>query len=237
MTAALYTAAFSPDGKRVVTASDDGTARLWDGERGPEIAVLQGHTDTVRSAAFSPDGKRVVTASIDNTARLWDGESGREIAVLKGHTGTVQSAAFSPDGKRVVTTSTDNTARLWDADSDREIAVLKGHTGTVWSTAFSPDGKLMVTASEDGTPRLWDVTWATLVRGDTLRERVCVEKLVGAVQEFTDEELEDPILRGIDRNDPVARNPCLRRGPLSLDYWTRLPGDLWHSARRLAGTQ
>jgi hypothetical protein len=52
-------------------------------------------------------------------------------------------------------------------------------------------------------------------------------------QEFTDAELENPILRGIDKDDPIARNPCLRRGPLSLDYWTRLPGALWDAGRGL----
>jgi hypothetical protein len=89
----------------------------------------------------------------------------------------------------------------------------------------------VVTASADGTARIRDVTWATLARGDTLRERVCVEKLIGQAQEFTDAELEDPILRGIDKDDPVARNPCLRRGPLSLDYWTRTPIQIWRSLR------
>jgi len=168
---------------------------------------------------------------------MWDAETGREIAVLK-HTQTVLSAAqivlsaaFSPDGKRVATASWDQTVRLWDADTGKEIAVLKGHTGAVWSAAFSPDGKRVVTASFDRTARIWDVTWATLVRGDTLRERVCDEKLVGAAQEFTLDELDDPILRGIDPADPIARNPCLRRGLLSWDYWTRLPGDLWRFAR------
>jgi hypothetical protein len=73
------------------------------------------------------------------------------------------------------------------------------------------------------------------VRGETLRERVCVEKLIGAAQEFTDAELEDPILRGIDRKDPVARNPCLRRGPLTLDHWIRLVDNSWRSLRRLIG--
>jgi len=149
----------------------------------------------------------------------------------------VLSAAFSGDGKRVVTASSDKTARIWDADSGKEIAVLKGHDDSVSRAAFSGDGKRVVTASDDNTARIWDVTWATLERGDSLRERVCDEKLIGAAQEFTDGEIEDdPILRGIDKNDPVARNPCLRRGPLSLDYWTRLPGELWRSTRWLVGT-
>jgi WD40 repeat protein len=64
----VLSAAFRPDGKRVVTASDDTTARLWDANRGEEAAVLKGHMAPVSSAAFSPDGKRVVTASADNTA-------------------------------------------------------------------------------------------------------------------------------------------------------------------------
>jgi hypothetical protein len=89
----------------------------------------------------------------------------------------------------------------------------------------------VVTVSLDSTAHIWDVTWATLVRGDTLRERVCVEKLVGPAQEFTDAELKDPILRGIDKDDSVARNPCLQRGPLSVDYWTRLPIQFWRSLR------
>ncbi len=193
---------------------------------------MKGHTDPVESAAFSLDGKRVVTASKDNTARIWNAESGKEIAVLKGHTDFVYSAAFSPDGKRVVTTSTDRTARIWDGDSGKEIAALN-HASSVLSAAFSPDGTRVVTRSGDRPSRIWDVTWATLVRGETLRERVCAEKLVGVAQEFTDVEIEDPILRGIDKDDPIARNPCLRRGPLSWDYWTRLPGELWQSARRL----
>jgi Tol biopolymer transport system component len=150
-------AAFSPNGKLVVTASDDSTARLWDIENDQYIGVLTGHSNWVTSAAFSPNGKLVVTASRDKTARLWDVASGKEIAILKGHDNWVISAAFSPDGGRVVTASYDKTARLWDVASGKEVGVLRGHDAAVNSAAFSPDGRWVVTASDDDTVRLWDI--------------------------------------------------------------------------------
>ena len=156
----VWSAAFSPDGKRIVTASDDKTARLWDAGTGKQIGEpLEGHMGHVSSAAFSPDGKRIVTASADGTARLWDAETGKQIGQpLRGHTARVLSAAFSPDGERIVTASADNTARLWDAGTGKQIdEPLRGHTASVLSAAFSPDGKRIVTASDDKTARLWKI--------------------------------------------------------------------------------
>jgi WD40 repeat protein len=170
----VVTATFSPDGKRVVTASADTTARLWDAKTGTDVAVLKTHTGAVRTAAFSPDGRRVVTASADKTACLWDAETGSYVAVLKGHEGAVESAAFSPDGRRVVTASEDKTARLWDAHNGTEIAVLKAHTSWVLDAAFSPDGKRVVTASADNTARLWDA--------ETRAEITVLKGHLGAVQ-------------------------------------------------------
>ena len=98
---------------RVLTASLDGTARLWTVAMENEIAVLAGHRGGLLRASFSPDGTRVVTASADNTARLWEAATGKEMAVLAGHKGAVLQAAFSPDGGRVATASDDRTARVW----------------------------------------------------------------------------------------------------------------------------
>ena len=153
----VWSAVLSPDGSRVLTASSDLTARIWDAQTGGPIAAFVGHSGPVRSALFSVDGKRVVTASHDNTARIWDAATGTEIAVLRAHADRILSAAFSPDGSRVATASYDKTARLWDAATGAEIRVLEGHTDRVLSVAFSPDGSRVVTASSDKTARVWDV--------------------------------------------------------------------------------
>ena len=152
----VLAASYSPDGSRVVTASDDDTARIWDATSGDEVAALRGHEKWLASAAFSPDGSRVVTASADHTARIWDATSGDELTVLLGHEDIVDSAAFSPDGSRVVTASMDTTARVWDAATGEQITLLRGHEGSLLSASWSPDGSRVVTGSYDNTARIWD---------------------------------------------------------------------------------
>ena len=78
-------AAYSPDGTRIVTASEDKTARIWDARTGAQLVVLPGHGNAVEFAAYSPDGTRIVTASADKTARIWDARTGAQLAVLSGH--------------------------------------------------------------------------------------------------------------------------------------------------------
>ena len=83
----VRSAAYSPDGTRIVTASTDKTARIWDARTGEQLAVLSGHAGCRISAAYSPDGTRIVTASHDKTARIWDADSGAQLLVLSGHGG------------------------------------------------------------------------------------------------------------------------------------------------------
>jgi WD40 repeat protein/serine/threonine protein kinase len=160
-TKVVSSAAFSPDGARIVTASADETSRVWDAASGKSLAQLKGHTDRVSSAAFSPDGTRIVTTSRDKTARVWDATTGTSLAELKGHTKEVSSAAFSPDGTRIVMVSEDETPWVWDAVTGKRLAELKGHSGFVGFAEFSPDGKWIVTASVDETARMWDATTGT----------------------------------------------------------------------------
>ena len=114
----------SSDGKLVLTASDDGTARVWDAESGSVLRILSGHTKRLTSAIFSPSSKEIITTSNDGTARLWDTTTGGILVVLRGHTlwgngvSTVTSVALSKDGRRAVTGGIDGTVRVWNIPSD-----------------------------------------------------------------------------------------------------------------------
>ena len=147
---------FSPDGKRLASASIDQTGRLWDGQTGQLIAVLRGHTAPARDLTFSPDGTRLVTASEDHTLRLWDAGSGDLITVLRGHRDSVRSPIYTADGSRLISASLDDTVRVWDMKLVERNGVLRGHTNFVYDVAFRPDGKEVASAAWDGTVRLWD---------------------------------------------------------------------------------
>ncbi len=138
---AVMGVAISGDGRRIVSASADRTAKVWELATGRELLTLTGHTDIVFAVAFSSDDQRIVTGSFDKTARVWDATSGRQLLLLTGHTDNVETVAFSRDDRRILTGSPDKTVRLWDASTGLELQKLRiaGHLAT-----FSPDGRQIV---------------------------------------------------------------------------------------------
>jgi WD40 repeat protein len=160
--------AFSPDGKRLASASGDRTARIWDLKTGTSEKTLEGHTGGLRDVAWSPDGQRLATASFDKTARLWSAADGRSEAVLKEHEAAVQCVAWSPDGKTIATGSMDQTLILWEKDG-RIRRKSEKFGSSVNSLAFSPDSaSLLLTRGRPGLPDFSPL----LLTVDTGKERV-----------------------------------------------------------------
>jgi uncharacterized protein with WD repeat len=148
-TNSIGSAVFSPDGKKIVTASDDQTARIWDAKSGKMLRTFSGHTNVVQSAFFSPDAKKIATADTDKTVQIWNVESGRLLQTLEDGFPIFPLDPFSPDGKKIVTAGTDKTVQIWDAESGKLLRTV----GTVQyedqsrldTGGFSADGKRLVT--------------------------------------------------------------------------------------------
>lgn len=152
----IYALALTPDGERLVSASEDGTARIWDWRRGKCLARLD-YDGPVYDASFSPDGKLLAVAMGDGQVEIRDADSLRKRFVLTGHVGPVYALAFSPDARWLATGGgeKDFTCRVWDVATGKEAATLTGHDGAIYGVAFSPSG-LLATSSEDRTVRLWN---------------------------------------------------------------------------------
>ena len=154
----VYSAAFSPDearrGQEVVTASKDGTARVWDVATQAQKWELK-HDAPVWRAAYNHDGSRIATASEDKTARIWDAETGKLLLTLR-HLDTVRSASFSPDGARILTASDDRTVRVWDSGNGHLLFPPMLHNSAVLSAEFSPDGKSVIATGIDRVVRIWE---------------------------------------------------------------------------------
>ncbi len=153
--------AFSPNGKYLLTASNDKTALLWDIKAGTPIKTFNKHNQAVSYAGFSPDGSKIITTSMDNIAALWDVKSGKRLKKLLGHKKGILHAAFSPDGDYVVTAGGGGNVRIWSVSNGKLIRVLKGHNKAVFHIAFN--GNTILTTSLDNTARLWDFNTGKLL--------------------------------------------------------------------------
>ncbi|MBL7810815.1 MAG: caspase family protein [Bacteroidetes bacterium] len=148
---------FSPDNRRVLTASEDGTAKIWDVASGLLLADLKAHTQRLNIASFSPDGRKVLTASADGTARVWSTASGACLATLV-HDSYVWDARWSHDGSKIATASGDFSVRVWDTSGYRMRWQSTTHTDEVMCVAWGPGDSLIATGSKDLTLRVMEAS-------------------------------------------------------------------------------
>jgi WD40 repeat protein len=155
---AIYSVAFSPDGKYVVSGSGDRSVKVWDSASGKEIKSFggaAGHQNLVLSVAVSNDGSLIASGGSDNTAKIWDFPSSsplRDIAKSEG----ASVLAVSPDGSRLAGGGKDGHVKIWNSADGKELFNLAGHTGAVTGIAFSGNGQLLVTSGRDRTLRYWN---------------------------------------------------------------------------------
>jgi serine/threonine protein kinase/WD40 repeat protein/tetratricopeptide (TPR) repeat protein len=150
-------AEFSPEGRRLVAASEDGTVRVLDVESARVLIESSWHQANVNRLSFSSDGRLLVSASDDYTARIWDAHTGSPLSPPLRHPQWVTHAALSPDGGHVVTGCVDGSARVWDWSAGRQLFGAADHGSMLWWVAFSPTGQFFITAGWDGSARVWDV--------------------------------------------------------------------------------
>jgi len=163
--------AFSPDGSRLATCSNDRDIKLWATALDPEVRTLQGHSDWVSSVAFSPDATQLASGSLDKTVKLWDIASGQELHTLEGEKNEVRQVAFSHDGRLLASAGSEGVIRLWDCRTGQLLqSLISNAPDIVYGLCFSGDGKWLASALNDHTVRIWDVAKARerwILRGHT----------------------------------------------------------------------
>lgn len=154
----VWSAAWSPDGSRIASASGDGTAQVWDALSGDHLTIYYGHNNSVYALSWSPDGRRIASAGYDKSVQVWDASFGDHFYSYLGHTATVWTVAWSPNGKHIASAGGDQTVQVWNATSGQPLLTYRGHNGFVYAVAWSPDNQYIASASNDGTVQVWNAT-------------------------------------------------------------------------------
>ncbi|XP_065834633.1 transcription initiation factor TFIID subunit 5-like isoform X2 [Oscarella lobularis] len=159
----VYSTSFSPDRFLLLSASADGTARLWDLHTYSNLVAYKGHNSPVWDVDFSPSGYYFATASRDRTARLWATDNPQPLRIFSGHLSDVECVKFHPNGNYVATGSLDRSCQLWDLVSGSAVRVFTGHKGIITSLEFSVDGRFLVCGGTDQCVYVWDIASGALM--------------------------------------------------------------------------
>ncbi len=157
----VWAVAWSPDGKRIVSASLDKTVQVWNATDGSHVFTYTGHSGQVGAVAWSPDGERIVSASWDKTVQVWNATDGSHVFTCTGHSDFVWAVAWSPDSKQIASASWDKTVQVWNATDGSHVFTYTGHSGPVYAVAWSSDSRRIASSSGDKTVRVWNATDGT----------------------------------------------------------------------------
>jgi WD40 repeat protein/serine/threonine protein kinase len=152
---AVYSAAFTPDGRRLVCVTDRGTVMLWDTDTWQIVEQQRWSETPLVTLDLSRDGRYLTTGDDGRNVRFGTVEPLRQVTVLGRHDARVKSVAFSPDGTTVASAGDDKTIALWDVSSGKLITRVGMHTSPVYAIAFSPDGRKLISGEHDRTVRMY----------------------------------------------------------------------------------
>jgi WD40 repeat protein/tRNA A-37 threonylcarbamoyl transferase component Bud32 len=148
--------AWSPEGKRIASASDDRTVQVWEAADGGNVYTYRGHSDHVYAVAWSPEGTRIVSGSRDATVQVWEAGSGTNLLTYRGHASEVWTLAWSPEGTRIASGSGDKKVQVWEASSGTNLLTCHGHSDGVYAVAWSPEGTRIASGSGDKKVQMWE---------------------------------------------------------------------------------
>ncbi len=155
--------AWSPDGKRIASASGDGTVQVWDANTGGHVLTYRGHSQDVLAVAWSPNGRYLASGGLDATVQVWDATSGQHIYTYRGHSDVIFAVAWSPDSTRVASASIDGTVQVWKVSSGQRLVSFNSTPSAKgvpapWNTvAWSPDGR-RIAAGGNGDVQVFDAS-------------------------------------------------------------------------------
>src|SRR5260370_14686728 len=163
--------AWSPDGRRIASGSEDKSVEVWPPFKDKNhifSAFLQaprdqfiynGHPGRVNGLGWSPNGLRVASVGSDKSLQVWDSSTGRKYIIYRTSSSGLNSVSWSPDGRYFASGGNDKMVQVWDAITRSNVFTYRGHTGYVTSVAWSPDGKQLASASVDHTMQVWQTSY------------------------------------------------------------------------------